>query len=138
MARKIPAQQRDIVVIPKDEHDWEPEQPAKSYALLPWKIYDRFLMGESVQELGISEESGEQAIINDISQMRVEMRRFSPALTDLECDQIRRQDIVMRMSLVTEGDEVVTPQGVRVFADAIERRHAITMRAAERDPLDEE
>lgn len=90
----------------------------------PWVVYDRFLKGEALIEIAMPLGLDSQEVKNDIEDMREHYRAQYPqsALADLEVDELRRNDLLIRSGFV-DG----SAQGLKVVAEAQERNRLIIL-----------
>lgn len=115
-----------MIVLRRDDHldEAKAEQErdkTRSHSLCPWQTYDQFIQGKSVRELSFGDNVPEQSILDDIREMRDEMRRMRPGITDEEADATRMHDL-----LIIAGFTDPSPPSLRVAAEAHDKRREIT------------
>lgn len=86
----------------------------------PWLVYDRFVNGETVDELMVSLQRPEGDVLADIEQMRLILIEQHPGITDDEADRIRFENILIKKAQM-DG----TPPALKVASEASVRRRNI-------------
>lgn len=112
-----------------ESYDGEGERRTRDIPTIqPWLIYDEFLMGTTPREIAVPAGVGEQEVWNDIEDMRADCRARIPGITDLDADEIRRNDLLM-YAAYKDG----SAQALKVAAECAQRRRDIILTTERRE-----